>query len=99
MAAPHPEYKRSPRKSLNIDQLQDVILPIRLELGRKDLRVQELLEMKESSVIQLHRLAGETVDLVVNEKVLAKGEVVVIDESFGVRIVTLLSPEERLKHM
>lgn len=91
------EYKRSSKKKLTIDQLQDISLPVSLELGHKLMRVKELLELTPGRIVKLDRLAGEPVDLVINGKSMAKGEVAVIDENFAVRIVTLLSPEERLK--
>ena len=91
------EYKRSTKKKLTIEQLQDITLPVSLELGHKLMRVKELLDLTPGRIVKLDRLAGEPVDLVINEKIIAKGEVAVIDENFAVRIVTLLSPEERLK--
>jgi flagellar motor switch protein FliN/FliY len=91
------EYKRSTKKRLTMEQLQDITLPVSLELGHKLMRVKELLELTPGRIVKLDRLAGEPVDLVINEKIIAKGEVAVIDENFAVRIVTLLSPEERLK--
>lgn len=91
------EYKRSNRKKLTMEQLQDISLPVSLELGHKLMRVKELLDLTPGRIVKLDRLAGEPVDLVINEKIIAKGEVAVIDENFAVRIVTLLSPEERLK--
>ena len=91
------EYKRSTRKKLTMEQLQDISLPVSLELGHKLMRVQDLLELTPGRIVKLDRLAGEPVDLVINEKIIAKGEVAVNDENFAVRIVTLLSPEERLK--
>lgn len=95
----HKEYRVSSRKRLDMEQLQDVALNIRLILGRTKMTIKELLELKAGKVVDLDRLAGEPVDLVVNDKVIARGEVVVIEENFGVRIMTLLSPEERLKQM
>lgn len=91
------EYKRSTRKKLTMEQLQDISLPVSLELGHKLMRVKELLDLTPGRIVKLDRLAGEPVDLIINEKIIAKGEVAVIDENFAVRIVTLLSPEERLK--
>ena len=91
------EYKKSNKKRLGIEQLQDVTLPVNLELGRKRMTVRELLALNKGSIVKLDRLAGETVDLIINRKSMAKGEVAVIDENFAVRLVTLLSPEERLK--
>ena len=91
------EYKRSTKKKLSMEQLQDLSLPVNLELGHKLMRVKELLDLVPGRIVKLDRLAGEPVDLVINGKTIAKGEVAVIDENFAVRIVTLLSPEERLK--
>ncbi len=93
------EYRVSNRKKLDIEQLQDVDLEIKLVLGRTRMKIRELLELKAGHVVTLDRLAGETVDFVVNNKIIAKGEVVVIDDNFGIRLVTLLTPEERLKQM
>ena len=59
--------------------------------------ISEILSLGPGSVVELNKLAGEPVDLLVNQRVVAKGEVVVIDENFGVRITQLLTPEERLK--
>ncbi|MEO6097347.1 MAG: FliM/FliN family flagellar motor switch protein [Fibrobacteria bacterium] len=91
------EYKRSAKKKLTMEQLQDITLPVSLELGHKLMRVKELLDLVPGRIVKLDRLAGEAVDLVINGKTIAKGEVAVTDENFAVRIVTLLSPEERLK--
>ncbi len=93
------EYKRSTKKKLSIEQLQDITLTVCLNLGNKLLSVKELLDLIPGRIVKLDRLAGEPVDLVINGKMIAKGEVAVIDENFAVRIVTLLSPEERLKLM
>jgi flagellar motor switch protein FliN/FliY len=84
----------SPR---NIDLLMDVDLPVAIELGRTKMAIQEILALGPGSVVELNKLAGEPVDLLVNNKVVAKGEVVVIDENFGLRITQLVTPEERLK--
>ncbi len=91
------EYKKSNKKRLTIDQLQDVSLPVCLELGKKRMTVRELLALTKGSLVKLDRLAGEPVDFVINGKIVAKGEVAVIGETFAVRLATLLSPEERLK--
>jgi len=93
------DYPVSDRKKLDIEQLQDVKLQIRLVLGRTRMKIRELLNLKTGHVVKLDRLAGETVDIIVNQKIIAKGEVVVIDDNFGVRLVNLLTPEQRLKQM
>jgi flagellar motor switch protein FliN/FliY len=86
--------KSEPR---NIDLLMDVSLPLSIELGRTKMPIAEVLGLGPGSVVELNKLAGEPVDVLVNQKIIAKGEVVVIDENFGVRITQLMTPAERLK--
>lgn len=83
----------------NIELLMDVNLPISIELGRTKMSIADILSLGPGSVVELNKLAGEPVDLLVNQKVVARGEVVVIDENFGVRITQLMTPEERLKSL
>ena len=80
----------------NIALLMDVPLKLTVELGRTTKLVKEILALAPGSVVELDKLAGEPVDILVNEKLIAKGEVVVIDENFGVRITEIINPEERL---
>ena len=80
-----------------IDLLMDVNLPVSIELGRTKIAIAEILALGPGSVVELNKLAGEPVDVLVNFKVVARGEVVVVDENFGVRITQLLTPEERLR--
>ena len=80
----------------DISLLLDVPMTLTVELGRTSRLVQEILGLGEGSIIELDKLAGEPVDLLVNGKLIAKGEVVVIDENFGVRITDIVSPDERL---
>lgn len=84
-------------KARNIDLLMDVNLPVSIELGRTRMSIADILGLGPGSVVELNKLAGEPVDVLVNYKTVAKGEVVVIDENFGVRITQLMTPEERLK--
>ena len=81
----------------NIDRLMDVGLNLSVELGRKEMRIKEILGLGPGKIIELDKLAGEPVDLLVNGKLLAKGEVVVVDENFGVRITELINPVDRIK--
>jgi flagellar motor switch protein FliN/FliY len=83
----------------NIEMLLDVELDVQIELGRADLSIKRILELAPGSVVELDRMAGEPVDLLVNNKVVAKGEVVVVDENFGIRIVSLVSPEDRIRSL
>jgi len=81
----------------NIDRLMDVGLNLSVELGRKEMQIKEILNLGPGKIIELDKLAGEPVDLLVNGKLLAKGEVVVVDENFGVRITELIDPVDRIK--
>jgi flagellar motor switch protein FliN/FliY len=80
-----------PGKSRNMDLLLDVKLPVAIELGRTTLPIADILEWTQGTVIELDKLAGEPVDLLVNNKLVAKGEVVVVDEKFGLRITALIA--------
>lgn len=80
----------------NISLLLDVPMTLTVELGRTRQLVKDILGLGEGSIIELDKLAGEPVDLLVNGKLIAKGEVVVIDENFGVRVTDIVSPAERL---
>ncbi len=84
-------------KASSIDILMDVALPVSIELGRTQLSISEILALGPGSVVELARLAGEPVDVMVNHKLVARGEVVVVEENFGVRITQLVTPQERLR--
>ncbi|MEA2031774.1 MAG: flagellar motor switch protein FliN [candidate division Zixibacteria bacterium] len=86
-------------KASNIDLLMDVNLPVTIELGHTKMSISDILDLGPGSVVELNKLAGEPVDVMVNYKIVAKGEVVVVDENFGVRITQLMTPEERLKQL
>lgn len=88
-----------PSAMQNIGLLMDVQLTLTVELGRTKQYVKDILGLGEGSIIELDKLAGEPVDLLVNNKLIAKGEVVVIDENFGVRVTDIVSPSERLSKM
>lgn len=75
----------------NIDPLLDVLLQVRVELGSTEMTVEEVLGLTVGSVVELDRLAGEPVDIVVNNRLLARGEVVVVEENFGVRITEIIA--------
>lgn len=83
----------------NIGLLMDVPLRVTVELGRTKMAIKDILELGSGSIVELDKLAGEPVDLLVNGKLIAKGEVVVIDENFGLRITDILSPAERVNKL
>jgi flagellar motor switch protein FliN/FliY len=83
----------------NIGLIMDVPLDVTVELGKARKTIKEVLELTQGSIIQLDKMAGEPVDLMVNGKLIAKGEVVVIDENYGIRITTILSPIDRMNKL
>lgn len=87
---------KQPSQKENISLIMDVPLQITVELGRTKKLIREILEFAPGTIIELDKLAGEPVDVLVNGKIIAKGEVVIIDESFGIRIVDIVQPSKRL---
>lgn len=83
----------------NLDMLMDIPLKVTVELGRTKQSIKEILELSAGSIIELDKLAGEPVDILVNEKLVAEGEVVVIDENFGVRVTDVVSQSDRIQHL
>jgi flagellar motor switch protein FliN/FliY len=83
----------------NLDMLLDIPLHVTVELGRTKRSVKEILEISPGSILELDKLAGEPVDILVNSKLVAKGEVVVIDENFGVRVTDIISQSDRIKKL
>ncbi|XIG87860.1 flagellar motor switch phosphatase FliY [Priestia aryabhattai] len=94
------EHVSSPQgDSRNLDMLLDIPLQVTVELGRTRRTVQEILALSSGSIIELDKLAGEPVDILINSKLIAKGEVVVIDENFGVRVTDIISPRDRINKL
>ena len=83
----------------NLNLLLDIPLKVTVELGRTQKQIKEILELSQGSVIELDKLAGEPVDILVNNKLIAKGEVVVIDENFGVRVTDIVSQWDRIQKL
>lgn len=96
---PNLQYGTSGGEQGNIGLIMDVYMEMTVELGRTRKVIKEILGMGEGTIIELDKLAGEPVDILVNHKPIAKGEVVVIDENFGVRVTEILSPVERVTDM
>lgn len=93
------EVKIPEEISGKMDILMDLSLPIVIELGRTRMLIKDILELGHGSVIEFDKLAGEPVDLLINDKKIAEGEVVVIDEHFGIRLTHLIKPSERIKKL
>ncbi len=83
--------KEDTEESVNLNLLMDINLEIVVELGRTKKKINEILELSQGSIIELDRVSGEPVDLLINGKVVAKGEVVVIDEYFGIRVTEIVN--------
>lgn len=83
----------------NIGLIMDVPLDVTVELGKTRKTIKEILDLHQGAIIQLDKMAGEPVDLMVNGKLIAKGEVVVIDENYGIRITTIISPMDRMNKL
>ena len=90
----------SPKKvELNMDSLLDISVEISVEIGRTKMPIGQLLSLSKGSIIELNKIAGESVDILVNGKLLGKGEIVVVNERLGVRIVEIVTPKERVKEL
>lgn len=83
----------------NMDFLLDIPLEISVELGRTKILINELLKLGQGSVIELSKLAGETLEILANQKLVARGEVVVVNEKYGVRLTEIISPSERIERL
>lgn len=83
----------------NIELLLDIPLEITAELGRTRMLIHDLLQLGQGSVIELNKLAGEPLEILVNQKLIARGEVVVVNEKFGIRLTDIISPVERIKQL
>jgi flagellar motor switch protein FliN/FliY len=83
----------------DIDFLLDIPLVVSVEIGRTKMLIKDLLQLGQGSVVEFDKLVGEPMEVLVNEKLIARGEVVVVNEKFGVRLTDISSPSERLKHL
>ena len=83
----------------DLDFILDIPLEVSVELGRTTKLINDLLQLGQGSVIELNKLAGEPLEILVNHRLLARGEAVVINEKFGVRITDIISPNERVKQL
>ncbi len=105
------EYERAEFKDLNsgssqlitadanLDVILDIPVTLSMEIGRTELPIQNLLQLNQGSVVELDRMAGEPMDVLINGTLIAHGEVVVINEKFGIRLTDVISPAERVKKL
>ena len=87
------------KQSPNLDFILDIPLEVSVELGRTKIPISDLLQLGQGSVIELAKLTGEPLEILVNQKLVARGEVVVIKDKFGVRLTDIISPAERVKQL
>lgn len=89
----------APESDKNIDFILDIPLEVVVELGRTRMLINDLLRLGQGSVVQLSKLAGETLDILANQRLIARGEVVVVDEKYGIRLTEIVSPTERIESL
>ncbi len=99
-ASPSSGGGNSPGKSgKNLDFILDVPLEITVELGRTHMAVNELLKLGQGSVIELEKAAGDTLEVLANQRLIARGEVVAVNEKYGIRLTEIISPMERVQKL
>lgn len=103
---PMEEFASSPKPNANVslegpnlDVILDIPVSISMEVGSTEINIRNLLQLNQGSVIELDRLAGEPLDVLVNGTLIAHGEVVVVNEKFGIRLTDVISPSERIKKL
>lgn len=93
------ELRSDTKEGRGIEFLLDIPLVITVELGRTRMLVRDLLQIGQGSVVELDKLAGEPMEILVNNKLVARGEVVVVNEKFGVRVTDIITPIERIRQL
>lgn len=93
------ETDRGDKGDVHLDAILDVPVTISMEIGRTQITIRNLLQLNQGSVVELDRLAGEPMDVLVNGTLIAKGEVVVVNEKFGIRLTDIISPSDRVKRL
>lgn len=91
------ELKNNGQEAKNLEFILDIPLQLTVELGRTKLLVKDILQLNQGAVVELSKLAGEPLDVFVNSKLVARGEAVVINDKFGIRLVDIVSPNERVE--
>ena len=95
----HPDGSAAVSGDANLDIILDVPVSLSMEIGRTTISIRNLLQLNQGSVVELDRLAGEPLDVLVNGTLVAHGEVVVVNEKFGIRLTDVVSPAERVKKL
>jgi flagellar motor switch protein FliN/FliY len=99
--APHAGLREAPREglSVNLDLILDLPVTVSIELGRTRLQVDDILRLGQGSVVELKKLAGEPLEILVQGRPIGKGEVVVVNEKYGIRLTDIISPVERIQRL
>ena len=93
------ETSQSGMGDANLDMILDIPVTIAVEIGRSKITINNLLKLNQGSIVELDRLAGEPMDVLINGTLIAHGEIVVVNEKFGVRLTDIISPAERVKKL
>lgn len=93
------ESSSGPMNKDNLDVILDIPVTLSMEVGRTNIAIRNLLQLNQGSVVELDRLAGEPLDVLVNGTLIAHGEVVVVNEKYGIRLTDVMSPSERIKKL
>ncbi len=88
-----------PKKSMNREVIENIPITLSIEVGRATLKIRDLMRLTQGSVVELDRLAGEPLDIVVNDTVVAQGEVVLVNDRYGVRLTKVVSAADRIKNL
>jgi flagellar motor switch protein FliN/FliY len=83
----------------NLDMIMDIPVVLSVELGRTKMLINDILQLGQGSIIELEKMAGEPMEILINEKLMARGEVVVVNEKFGIRLTDIISPLDRIKQL
>jgi flagellar motor switch protein FliN/FliY len=94
-----PEGEAAPTGDINLDVVLDIPVTLSMEVGRSKISIRNLLQLNQGSVVELERATGEPLDVYVNGTLVAHGEVVVVNEKFGIRLTDVISPAERIRKL
>lgn len=97
--APKADLNTDDSEIHSLDFILDIPLRVSVEVGRTRILIRDLLQLGQGSVVELTKFAGEPLEMLVNEKLIARGEVVVVNEKFGLRLTDIISPEERIEQL
>jgi len=98
-SGPKPPDTSAGDGSVNMEFVLDIPLEVTVELGRTKMLINDLLKLGQGSIIELTKLAGESLDILANQKAIARGEVVVVNEKYGIRLTEVISPMERIERL